>query len=135
MKKLYDAALTARKNSYAPFSCFAVGAAVISAKGNIYKGCNIENASFGLTCCAERIAIYNAVSNGETELDAICVAADTSAPVAPCGACRQVMAEFGIKRILLGNLKGELKEYSLDELLPYRFYLHECAGKRSGDEG
>lgn len=122
-KKLLDCALQAREKAYIPYSKFAVGAAVLTAKGNIYSGCNIENASYGLTCCAERCAIFKAVTEGETKLEAICVVADTPEPVSPCGACRQVMAEFKIKRIILANTKGEQREYTLEELLPYGFSL------------
>lgn len=122
-QKLYQAAVEARENSYSPYSHFAVGAAVRTAAGKIYKGCNIENGSYGLTVCAERNAIFAAVGAGERELTEICVVADTSGPVSPCGACRQVMSEFKINRILLTNLKGDSKEMSLEEILPYGFEL------------
>lgn len=122
-EKLLECALQAREKAYIPYSKFAVGAAVLTAGGSIYSGCNIENASYGLSCCAERCAIFKAVSEGETELEAICVAADTPGPVSPCGACRQVMAEFKIKRIILANIKGDYQEYTLEELLPYGFSL------------
>ncbi|MDY6029134.1 MAG: cytidine deaminase [Acidaminococcaceae bacterium] len=122
-RELYQAAVAAREKAYAPFSGFAVGAAVLTASGNIYTGCNIENSSFGLTCCAERVAIFNAVSKGERDFEVLCVVADTAEPVAPCGACRQVAAEFGVRRVLLGNLSGAVKEFSLQELLPYGFSL------------
>ena len=120
--KLYQAALKGRENSYSPYSNFAVGAAVLCGD-KIYTGCNIENGSYGLTICAERCAIWKAVSEGERKFDAICVVADTSAPVSPCGACRQVMSEFKIPRVILGNLKGDLKEFTLEEILPYEFKL------------
>lgn len=120
--KLYQAALKGRENSYSPYSNFAVGAAVLC-DDKIYTGCNIENGSYGLTICAERCAIWKAVSEGERKFDAICVVADTSAPVSPCGACRQVMSEFKIPRVILSNLKGDFKEFTLEEILPYEFKL------------
>lgn len=122
-QKLYKAAVEARESSYSPYSHFAVGAAVRNADGKIYKGCNIENGSYGLTVCAERNAIFAAVGAGERELTELCVVADTSGPVSPCGACRQVMSEFKISRIILTNLKGDVKEMSLEEILPYGFEL------------
>ena len=122
-QKLYKAAVEARENSYSPYSHFAVGAAVRTAAGKIYKGCNIENGSYGLTVCAERNAIFAAVGAGERELTELCVVADTSGPVSPCGACRQVMSEFKISRIILTTLKGDVKEMSLEEILPYGFEL------------
>ncbi len=122
-QKLYKAAVEARESSYSPYSHFAVGAAVRTADGKIYKGCNIENGSYGLTVCAERNAIFAAVGAGERELTELCVVADTSGPVSPCGACRQVMSEFKISRIILTNLKGDVKEMSLEEILPYGFEL------------
>ena len=120
--RLYQAALKARENSYSPYSKFAVGAAVLCGE-KIYGGTNIENGSYGLTICAERCAIWKAVSEGERKFDAICVVADTTEPVSPCGACRQVMSEFKIPRIILGNLKGDFKEFTLEEILPYEFKL------------
>ncbi|MPM51923.1 Cytidine deaminase [bioreactor metagenome] len=96
--------------------------------GRIYKGCNIENASYGLTNCAERTAIFKAVSEGQTNLTAIAVVADTEKPVAPCGACRQVIAEFKINKIILCNLKGDRREVSLAELLPFSFSNTDLTG-------
>ncbi|MDO4179470.1 MAG: cytidine deaminase [Phascolarctobacterium sp.] len=120
--KLYQAALSARKNSYSPYSNFAVGAAVLCGE-KIYGGCNIENGSYGLTICAERCAIWKAVSEGERKFDAICVVGSTTDPISPCGACRQVMSEFKIPRIILANLEGSFKEFTLEEILPYEFKL------------
>ena len=121
--ELFQAAVKARENAYIPYSHFGVGAAVRAKDGRIFTGCNIENASYGLTVCAERNAIFAAVMEGVREFAALCVTADTPAPVAPCGACRQVMAEFQIPVIYLTNLKGDVKETSLEELLPYSFDL------------
>jgi cytidine deaminase len=121
MESLIRAAKAAREKAYSPYSNFKVGAAVMTPSGKIYSGCNVENASYGLTNCAERTAIYKAVSEGEHSFAALAVVADTDAPVAPCGACRQVIAEFGIEQIILGNIKGHTKILSLEELLPYAF--------------
>lgn len=122
-KELLAAALAARKNAYAPYSKFAVGAAVRTADGKIFTGCNVENASYGLSCCAERCAIFAAVGAGERKFTVLCVAADTKEPVSPCGACRQVMAEFNIPEIILANTNGDVKIYTPEELLPYGFTL------------
>lgn len=120
-KELLAAALAARKNAYAPYSKFAVGAAVRTADGKIFTGCNVENASYGLSCCAERCAIFAAVGAGERKFIALCVAADTKEPVSPCGACRQVMTEFKIPEIILANTNGDIKIYTPEALLPYGF--------------
>lgn len=118
---LLSAALEAREKAYAPYSNFKVGAALLTASGKIYTGCNIENAAYGLCNCAERTAIFKAVSEGETAFIELAVAADTPAPTAPCGSCRQVIAEFHIPKITMGNLRGDVKSVSLDELLPFSF--------------
>lgn len=122
-KELLQAALDARLKAYAPYSKFLVGAAVRTQSGKIYTGCNIENASYGLTVCGERNAIFAAVGAGERKFTALCVVGDTEGPISPCGACRQVMAEFKVPVIILANLKGDVKEYTLEELLPYSFTL------------
>lgn len=122
-KELLEAALAARERAYAPYSKFLVGAAVRAESGKIYTGCNIENASYGLTVCAERNALFSAVGAGERKFTALCVVGDTEGPISPCGACRQVMAEFKVPCIILANLKGDVKEYTLEELLPYGFTL------------
>lgn len=121
LQKLIQAAIEMRKRSYSPYSNFAVGAAVLSNDGYIYGGCNIENASYGLTNCAERTAIFNAVSDGKRNISAIAVVADTDRPCSPCGACRQVIGEFKIPCIIMANLKGEYKKVTLEELLPFSF--------------
>ena len=118
---LLKSASLARENAYAPYSKFAVGAAVESGNGKIYSGCNVENAAYGLTNCAERTAIFNAVSCGESDLVRILVLADTAEPIAPCGACRQVMWEFNIQEVILCNMAGSYKVFELSELLPYAF--------------
>ena len=122
-KELLEAALVARERAYAPYSKFLVGAAVRAESGKIYTGCNVENASYGLTVCAERNALFSAVGAGERKFTALCVMGDTEEPISPCGACRQVMAEFKVPCIILVNLQGDVKEYTLEELLPYGFTL------------
>ncbi|HJA50293.1 MAG TPA: cytidine deaminase [Candidatus Fusicatenibacter intestinipullorum] len=120
-KELMKIARKARQNAYAPYSHFAVGAALLAESGRVYTGCNIENASYGLTCCAERNAIFAAVGAGERRFKMLAVAADSTEPVAPCGACRQVIAEFGIPLVVMGNLKEATKTMTAEELLPYGF--------------
>src|SRR5690625_6202274 len=93
-KKLFKAAKKGKEKAYVPFSGFRVGAAILTSSGEIYIGCNIENSSFSLTCCAERTAIFKAVSSGERKFSAMAVTADSQTPISPCGACRQVMSEF-----------------------------------------
>ncbi|MDQ0203248.1 cytidine deaminase [Pectinatus haikarae] len=118
---LLEAAKKAREYAYCPYSGFKVGAAVLGKSGRIYTGCNIENVSYGLTNCAERTAIFKGISAGEKEFEILAVTADTKAPVAPCGACRQVMAEFRINRIIMSNMQGKRKQALLEELLPFSF--------------
>lgn len=120
-KELVEAAKKAREFSYSPYSKFKVGAAVLTADGKVYGGCNIENASFGITNCAERTAMFKAVSEGYREFDALAVIADTETACSPCGACRQAMAEFKVKRIIMANLKGDSRVVTLEELLPFYF--------------
>lgn len=120
--KLEAAAWEARKRAYAPYSGFAVGAAVETADGCIYSGCNIENVSYGLSNCAERTAIFTAVAQGARQLVRMVVCADLPEPVAPCGACRQVMLEFAPQmEILLVNGTGKQIFTTVQELLPYCF--------------
>jgi cytidine deaminase len=119
---LIQKARKAIKNAYAPYSGFKVGAAVLTDDGRIYTGCNVENASYGLTVCAERIAIFRAICDGKTKIEAVGVATEGDDEVYPCGACLQVMSEFGVKRVLLGNRDG-FKEYRFSDLLPKAFKL------------
>ena len=128
-QKLMDCAIKARENAYSPYSHFAVGAALLCEDGTLYEGCNIENASYGLTNCAERTAIFKAVSEGHIKFKALAVVADTEGPCAPCGACRQVMAEFKIPLIIMGNLMGNIKIVTIEELLPFSFSESELIGK------
>lgn len=128
-QKLMDCAIKARENAYSPYSHFAVGAALLCEDGTLFEGCNIENASYGLTNCAERTAIFKAVSKGHTKFKALAVVADTEGPCAPCGACRQVMAEFKIPLIIMGNLMGNIKIVTIEELLPFSFSECDVTGK------
>jgi len=114
---LVEVAWKAREAAYAPYSNFAVGAALLAEDGRVFQGCNVENLSYGLTNCAERVAIGAAVAAGVRKFAAVAVVADTGVPISPCGACRQVLAEFGVPKIILAN-KGESMEFALEELLP-----------------
>jgi cytidine deaminase len=116
-ESLVQAAWNARQNAYAPYSSFAVGAALLAADGRIFTGCNVENLSYGLTCCAERVAVGSAVAAGAREFVAMAVVADTQTPISPCGACRQVMTEFSVPTVILANRDQRLA-LSLTELLP-----------------
>lgn len=121
-KKLISEAEKARKMAYTPYSKFKVGAAILSADGKIFTGCNIENASFGMSICAERVAIFKAISEGSTKFEAIAVVGDTDKPCSPCGACRQVISEFGEDiPLIMANLKGDIKIKKIGELLPEAF--------------
>lgn len=121
-QKLIETAIEARENAVATFSNFKVGAALLTATGEIIKGCNIENASYGLTICAERVAIFKAVSEGEKDFTAIAVVADTEELTPPCGACRQIIWEFcGDIPVILANLKGKTETLQMSELLPRAF--------------
>jgi len=126
-QELIDAAIAVRGNAHAPYSRYQVGAAVRAASGKIYVGANVENASYGLALCAERSAVAAAVAAGETRIDAVAVVTATSPPAAPCGMCRQVLAEFGADdlAIALVNDAGERTDATLGALLPHAF--------RSGD--
>jgi cytidine deaminase len=119
---LIEAAKQSRENAHAPFSNFRVGAAVHSSSGRIFGGCNVENASYGLTLCAERVAIFKAISEGERGFDAIAVVTDTDTLTPPCGACRQIIWEFcGDIPVTLSNLKGKSETYQMRDLFPKPF--------------
>ncbi len=118
--QLIEAATTARRSAYAPYSQFSVGAALITKAGKIYTGCNIENVSLGLTICAERSAIATAIAQGSKDFDTIAVVTAGKTPAVPCGACRQVMAEFNPNiKIIAATVDGEVQEFDLAELLPF----------------
>ena len=119
---LIAAAREARHHASAPYSHFAVGAALLTASGKVYGGCNVENASYGLTVCAERVALLKALSEGERAFAAIAVVADTAAPTPPCGPCRQLLWEYcGDIPVVLANLTARTGEHRLSELLPWPF--------------
>src|ERR1700692_1669912 len=121
-RPLISAALNARLNAYAPFSKFRVGAAVEDDAGHIHTGCNVENATYGLTLCAERIAVFKAVSEGARRFTRIAVVADTETLTPPCGACRQILWEFcGDVEIALANLQGKTETLRLGTLFPRAF--------------
>jgi len=124
MDKLIAEAKMAREKAYAPYSNFKVGAAVLTIDGKIFTGCNVENSSYGLSICAERAAIFNAVSSGYKEFTKIAVVTDSDTPSSPCGACRQVIFEFGDDiEVIMANLKGEIKIEKISELLKDGFKL------------
>lgn len=117
-QSLIQAAIAARVAAYAPYSNFPVGAALLVEGGRIFGGCNVENLSYGLTICAERNAIFTAVAAGKRKFRAIAVVADSPQAISPCGACRQVMCEFGDFPVLMANLDGEFVASTVAELLP-----------------
>ena len=119
--RLVEAAASVRQRAHAPYSEFMVGAAILDADGRIHLGCNVENASYGLSVCAERHAVAAAVTAGARPLIAVAVVTATSPPTTPCGACRQVLTEFGDMPVILANLDGERIVTSVTELLPLAF--------------
>ena len=124
IEELVTKAKEARENAYCPYSKFKVGAAVLTDKGNIYTGCNIENASYGLTICAERAAIFKMVSEGEKKIKAIAVVLDAPDFGAPCGACRQVIYEFGQDAwVIMSTMNGKKEIVKITDLLTYAFSL------------
>jgi cytidine deaminase len=118
---LVEAALAARENAYAPYSGFRVGAALLTLDGEIITGVNVENASYGATCCAERNAIFSAMTRGLRQFKAIAVASDLDGPTFPCGICRQVIAEFKIPEIIVSDKYGNYNIYRAEELMPHAF--------------
>ena len=120
-ERLWQAASAARERAYAPYSRFSVGAALITRSGAIYAGCNVENASYGLTICAERNAVFQMVAAGEDQIAAILIAGPTEEFLVPCGACRQVIAEFAEQApVLLANRHGRALHH-MEALLPHAF--------------
>ncbi|MGE7302459.1 cytidine deaminase [Priestia megaterium] len=127
---LIDEGKKAREMAYVPYSKFKVGAALLTKDGKVYRGCNIENAAYSMCNCAERTALFKAYSEGDKEYAALAVVADTDRPVSPCGACRQVISELCPKemKVILTNLKNDIQELTVEELLPGAFSsedLHE----------
>ncbi|MGI8883210.1 MAG: cytidine deaminase [Pyrinomonadaceae bacterium] len=122
MKDLIEKAQQARENAHAPFSDFKVGAALLTKSGEVYTGCNVENASYGLTMCAERVAIFKAISEGEKDFTHLAIVADTENLTPPCGACRQIIWEFcGDIPIILANFSGQTEIVQTGDLLPRAF--------------
>jgi len=134
IEDLLAVAWRAREHAYAPYSRFAVGAAVLGGSGRIYPGVNVENASYGLTLCAERCAVSSAVAAGEREIRAVAVVTDAEAVTPPCGACRQVLAEFGAPQVFAANARGHRRVWSLNELLPDAFGPASLLGRTSSEE-
>jgi cytidine deaminase len=122
-KELLNEAVKAREFAYVPYSKFKVGAALVSKDGRIFHGCNIENAAYSMTNCAERTALFKAYSDGVSEFDTLVVTADTDGPVSPCGACRQVISELcdADMEVILTNLKGDVQRITVKDLLPGAF--------------
>lgn len=123
--RLVDAACSARQRSHSPYSDFRVGAALLGKSGQVYPGTNVENASIGLSICAERSAVCRAVADGEKNFEAVAICADGQSPTPPCGACRQFLLEFGADLTVLiageQGSRGEVLEYSLRDLIPHAF--------------
>jgi cytidine deaminase len=121
-RELVSEALAAKDKAYAPYSKFRVGAALLTESGEIFTGCNVENASYGLANCAERTAVFKAVSAGHTKFQAIAVVSDSKQHASPCGACRQVLVEFGLDiQVIMGNAEGNFFVKASSELLPFSF--------------
>ncbi|MFA5676713.1 MAG: cytidine deaminase [Christensenellales bacterium] len=120
-KQLIERAKEAMDKAYAPYSRFRVGAALLCGSGRIFSGANIENASYGVTCCAERVALFKAVSEGETEFDAIAVVSGSKMPTYPCGVCRQALFEFSPKMKVIAAAEENYQITTLDALLPCAF--------------
>jgi cytidine deaminase len=118
-------AARAREQAYVPYSHFHVGAALLDGEGRLFTGCNVENASYGATCCAERTAVFKAISEGSRQIRRIAVVGDQTEPCLPCGICRQVLAEFAASdfELLAGTPDGRFESYRLDDLLPHAFRL------------
>ncbi|TWE06484.1 cytidine deaminase [Neobacillus bataviensis] len=123
IEQLMEEAKKARDKAYVPYSKFGVGAALLTTDGKVYHGCNIENAAYSMCNCAERTALFKAYSEGDRDFNMMAVVADTDRPCSPCGACRQVISELcpSDMKVILTNLKGDVKELTVAELLPGAF--------------
>ena len=128
-QELIQEAKKGRELAYAPYSKFQVGAALLTKDGKVFRGCNIENAAYSMCNCAERTALFSAYAHGFREFQMLAVIADTDQPVTPCGACRQVISELCPKNmvVVLANLKGEVQELTVEELLPGAFSKEDLA--------
>ncbi len=130
--ELIAAAMAARENAFAPFSHFKVGAALEAEDGTIIPGCNVESASYGLTMCAERVAVFRGVSEGFRCFKRVAIVTDTPTPCAPCGACRQLLWEFAPDaEVLLANLSGKVMRHTVKELIPLGFDSSQLPRERS----
>ena len=129
--QLVKIAEKAKEKAYVPYSNFRVGAALLTVEGQVFTGCNIENASFGMTNCAERTAIFKAVSEGYNNFQAIAISTDTQEITSPCGACRQVLIEFGENiDVIMANVKGQYEVYKISNLLPLAFSPNKLEEER-----
>ena len=121
-ESLVKLAIEAREKAFAPYSNFKVGAALAGSSGRVFAGCNVENATYGLTVCAERVALWKAVSEGEREFVAVAVVSESEHPAFPCGACRQLLWEFcGDIEVIIANLRGVRESHRLSQLFPHPF--------------
>jgi len=133
LEDLVSLSKEARRQAYAPYSRFSVGAALRTASGKEYTGCNVENASYGLSICAERVAVFKAVSEGEHDFQAIAVVSETMAT--PCGACRQVLAEFGLDtKVVLADMENGREVLTVGDLLPAAFTPNALPGAFPGED-
>ena len=129
-KNLILEAKKAIKSAYAPYSNFEVGAALLSRDGKVFTGANLENSSFGITVCAERVALYKALSSGEKDFIKIAIVASAEKPITPCGLCRQALFEFSPDlKVICSNMKGKVRKYTLKQLLPHPFNYDKRKGK------
>ncbi|KRQ86647.1 Cytidine deaminase [Caloramator mitchellensis] len=129
-KELVEIAQKAKENAYVPYSNFRVGAALLTSDNKVFTGCNIENASFGGTNCAERTALFKAISEGYKDFKMIAITSDSDSLTFPCGICRQVLSEFGLNmEIIVANKNSEYKIYKLYELLPFAFTQEDLEGR------
>jgi cytidine deaminase len=135
--ELVALALAAREHAYAPYSRFKVGAALVTASGRVFTGCNVENASYSHTCCAERTAVFKAVSEGERDIVGIAIVTDTLPPASPCGSCRQVLHEFGADAfVVCANTQGDERHSTVRAFLPEGFDPEVVlAAIRRGEKG
>jgi cytidine deaminase len=131
IEQLIEEAKKAREKAYVPYSKFGVGAALLTTDGKLYHGCNIENAAYSMCNCAERTALFKAYSEGDRQFKMMAVVADTERPCSPCGACRQVISELCPKdmKVILTNLKGEIQEITVEDLLPGAFSPEDLNAK------
>jgi cytidine deaminase len=131
IEQLMEEAKKARDKAYVPYSKFGVGAALLTTDGKVYHGCNIENAAYSMCNCAERTALFKAYSEGDRDYQMMAVVADTDRPCSPCGACRQVISELcpSDMKVILTNLKGDVKELTVAELLPGAFSPEDLHAK------